>query len=148
MADERQLQTLHSLEQSKPQLVAWHSRTNHPTYGSLMEVHGGITDVRQRGQDTSTIHLKNPWKGTLQLWMSRDKLEANIVRQEVELSQPNLVPDPVLEADEPESESTEPKIGAQWGKTKFDRWLTKIHVSCGHVPVWPPFSGSWAVDRK
>ena len=23
---------------------------------------------------------------------------------------------------------------AEWGKTEIDRWLTKIHVNCGHAP--------------
>ena len=31
-----------------------------------------------------------------------------------------------------QKESTEKE--SDWGKTEIDRWLTKIHVNCGHVP--------------
>ena len=108
----------------------------------MVEAFDSGDDLSWSQRDPTAEDLQGLWAHSYQLWRSREFKKAQDVMLAIQASAlpTDEIPAPQTPIAAPKTpEQTTKKKSAEeedpdWGKTDVDRWLTKIHVSCGHVP--------------
>ena len=107
----------------------------------MMEVFDSGADLSWSQRDPSAKKFKCLWQHSYQLWKSRYSKKAQDVMLSIQESAcpgvevpPPQTPIPAPRTPVPTTKKESTDKDTEWGKTEVDRWLTKIHVNCGHAP--------------